>query len=353
MSRQPRGIDVGTPHRQRAVLGGQRRRGHVAGQQAHRGEPAVVRQLGQGGGQGHPGGEPHRRLHRAGHDHRQAAGRGDPQRRPHPAERLRLEHDDVRCAGRANRHRVLGTPDRLVGGQRHVHQAAQLGQLRQGGAGLFGVFEAEPAQGPQHPGRVLNVPAAVRVDPDPPGRADRVTHRLHPGQVVRIGLATLGHLDLRGPAARPGDDLVRLVRAYGGHGHVHADAVAHRRRPAGAGRLQRAGQPAGALARPVLGERRELAPARGAVDQRALTHGDAAEPGGHRDGERPDRRQQRGKLVGPGGPGRLPVDHSAVSLACPSVLARGDDPVPPAIAGPGTTPEPPAMPDLTGLTLRP
>ena len=34
--------------------------------------------------------------------------------------------------GRADRQRVLGPADGLVGGQRHVHPAAQLGQLRQG-----------------------------------------------------------------------------------------------------------------------------------------------------------------------------------------------------------------------------
>ena len=131
----------------------------------------------------------------------------------------------------------------------------------------------------------------------PPGPI-AVTDRLDPGDVVGCRLARLGDLDLRGPAARPGDDRVRLLGADGGDGYVHRDGVAHGRRPAVNGRLQRAREPARALARTVLGERRELSPPRRAVQQRTLPQRGAAELHRHRDRERPQRGQQVGDELG-------------------------------------------------------
>ena len=54
---------------------------------------------------------------------------------------------------------------------------------------------------------------AVGVHPDPPVRAERVPHRLDPREVLALGLAGLGDLHLRGPAAvrRPDDVRRRLL----------------------------------------------------------------------------------------------------------------------------------------------
>ena len=210
----------------------------------------------------------------------------------HPAQRLRLEHHDVGRARGPHRERVLGPADRLVGGDRDIHPLAQLGQLVQGRARLLGVLEPEPGQLAQHPGGGVHVPPAVGVHPDPAAGAQRVAHRLHPGEVVGVGLAALGDLDLGGPAAGAGHDAVRLLRPDRGHGHVDRHLVTDRRGPAVPGGLQRAGQPAGAFARPVLGERGELRPPGGALDQRALADRDAAEAGAHRDRERAQPRQR-------------------------------------------------------------
>ncbi len=198
--------------------------------------PHAIRQLGQRGRERDAGRQPDRRFDGAGHDHRQPAGLGDLQRRPHAAERLRLQHDDVGRAGRAHRQRVLGPPDRLVGRQRHVHPAAQRGQLIQRRARLLGVLKVKPGERPQHPLGLVDVPAAVGVDADLAVRADRVPDGRDPGDVVRLRLAGLGDLDLRGPAAGSGDDGVRLLRSDRRHGHVHRNAgrgpaPASRRRP--------------------------------------------------------------------------------------------------------------------------
>ena len=87
---------------------------------------------------------------------------------PHPAQRLGLDHDDVGGAGSPHRERVLGPPDGLVGGHRHIDPAPQLGQLVQGGTGLLGVLEAEPVQLTQGAFGLADVPGGVGVDPDLP-----------------------------------------------------------------------------------------------------------------------------------------------------------------------------------------
>ena len=144
-------------------------------------------------------------------------------------------------------------------------------------------------QPPQHPRRGRHRPAAVGVDPDRARRAERVADRRDALDVLRLGLALLGHLDLRGPAAGRRDDLRAPVPADGGHRHVDRDRSRDRSGPGPRRRLDRAGQPPRRLARAVLGERGELPPPGRALDQRALPDGDAAEPRPHRDRERPQR----------------------------------------------------------------
>ena len=139
---------------------------------------------------------------------------------------------------------------------------------------------------------LIPAPGTVGAPPDPPARPDGVTHRLHPGRVRTGRLATLGDLHLGGAAAGRCHQRVRLLGPDRRHRHIHRDLAARRRRPAHRGCLQRAAEPAGALARAVLGERRELAPAGRSFDQRALPHRDATEAGLHRDRERPEPGQQ-------------------------------------------------------------
>ena len=179
--------------------------------------------------------------------------------------------------------RILGAADRLVGGQQHSRLPAQLGQLGQRRAGLLGVLQAEPVQLGQHAGGVRHVPAPVDVDPDPAAGAERVPHRFHPVDVVGAGLARSATLTLA--VRQPEAATMRCACSGPTAGTVTLTGTWSRRRrgPAVPGRLQRAGQPAGALPRPVLGERGELAPSGRALDQRALADRDAAELGAHRD----------------------------------------------------------------------
>ena len=141
-----------------------------------------------------------------------------------------------------------------------------------------------------HPDGGVDVPAAVGVDPHLAARPERVADGLDPRQVVGLGLAGLGDLDLGGAAAGRGpDDVGRGLRPDRRHGDVDR----HRRRAAG--RASRRRRPRGRRRSHgthsrgvVVPERRPLAPAGGAAQQHALADVDAAEPGAHR--QRPDDR---------------------------------------------------------------
>ena len=172
-------------------------------------EPARVRQLGQRGGQRDPGRQADGGLDRAGHDDRQPDPLGDLEGGAHPAERRHLEHGDVGGVERDDPVGVLGPPDRLVRGDRHRAPGPgqpdpQRGQVLDGRARLLDVLEVEAVERPDGAFRRVEVPAAVRVDPEPAGGTERVAHRLAAGQVVGEGLAPLGDLDLgRAGSPRP------------------------------------------------------------------------------------------------------------------------------------------------------
>ena len=198
----------------------------VVGEQRDRGQAAGERQLREGGGQRHPGGDADRALQRRGDDAGQAVRLGDAQRGPHPTQRLHLEDDDVAGLAQVDRERVGRAAHALVDGDPDVDPPAQRGQLGQRGARLLDVLQ--PHGGVQRADagdRGVHVPGRVGVDPDRARRPEGVAHRLHAGEVVGLGLPRLGHLHLGRAAAGRGDDGVRPLGVHRRHRDVHRDGV--------------------------------------------------------------------------------------------------------------------------------
>ena len=256
----------------------------------------------------------------------------------HPAERLDLDDDDVGRVEAGDAQRVVGGPDRLVGGQRDADAAAHLAQLLERRAGLLDVLEAaggrvEPRDG-QHRGR--DVPRGVRVDPDAAGRAERVADRGDAFDVGRQVLAGLGDLDLRGraPAARrrgrapvaastAGTVVLTGTRSRTGGGERVASRPPGRRR---ATATRRRGRSRGtARTRPTR---------RGRAAARPSRRDHAAEPQPHRDRER--RAARRGpagrpsRHVSRAGHDSSAAVSSTAKTSCPlgGVLERLDQPRP-------------------------
>ncbi len=130
---------------------------HVVGEELDGGEPAGVGQLGEGRGEGDPGGDPDAGLQRAADHDREADVLGDPQARADPAERLHLEHRDVGRVELPDPVGVGGPPDRLVGGDRDRDPAPHLGELLDG---RRTAARRTPALRP--PGRAAAPPAPPR-----------------------------------------------------------------------------------------------------------------------------------------------------------------------------------------------
>ena len=186
------GDGYGGAHRQSSVDGDQRIVDQVVGQQPYGVQPARVRELGQRRRQRHPGGDPHRGLQGARHDHRQPDLGGDLQAGPYAAERLHLEHGDVGRAPAGHQVGVVGAADRLVGRDRDVHAGPGQGdpegdELVDGPARLLGVLQPVAGQPPQRVGRLPHVPGTVGVDPDPTVRTERVPDGGDPVEVVGSG----------------------------------------------------------------------------------------------------------------------------------------------------------------------
>ena len=182
---RPAGRAPGRTHRQRAVDRQQRRAGDVVGEQRDGGQPAGERQLGQRRGQRDPGGDADRALQRRGDDARQAVRLGHPQRRPHAAQRLHLEDDDVARLAQVDPQRVGRAPDHLVGGDPDVDPAAQRGQLLERRRTAARRTPGPTRSSSRDAGdRGVDVPGGVGVDADRAGRAQGVAHRLDPREVV-------------------------------------------------------------------------------------------------------------------------------------------------------------------------
>ena len=172
--------------------------------------------------------------------------------------------------------RVVGLTDAFIGGDRHVDETTQLGQFGHRRAGLFEVLQG-PVGGQRSCRRhgLCDAPTAVCVHSH---RRHVCAHGVDAGHVVGQRLARLGDLHLGGARARKaGQHLGDVGRGDCRHGRVDRDAVAARRRRRDVRRLDARRQPRGGLGRFVLEESTELAPTRGAVDERQLANRDAAE----------------------------------------------------------------------------
>ena len=172
-------------------------------------------------------------------------------------------------------------------------------EFGQGRAGLLRVLQAVPAELAEHALRLIDVPRAIGVHADLPVRAERVADRRDASDVLFGAWPRSATFTFAVAASGGGGHGVGALGPDGGNDRVHRYPITHRRRPPGSRRLDRAGQPAGALLRAVLGEGRELGPASRPADQSALADGDAAEGGAHRDRE---GAQPRDQAPGPGWP---------------------------------------------------
>ena len=174
------------------------------------------------------------------------------ERRADAAERLHLEHDDVRRTGRrgpAAGPRPSGSTHRRPAGRR------QAGAARPSPQGSRTAAPRTPARTPassRSTACLADVPAAIGVNPDRAIRTERVAHRLDPLDVGGAGWPGSATFTFAVRQPDAGHDLpARSARRR--HGHVDRDPVPDRRRPRRRGGLERAGEPPRALVRPVLG----------------------------------------------------------------------------------------------------
>ena len=197
----------------------------------------------------------------------------------HSTQRSDLEDGDVGGPPVDDLQRVGRQPDRLVRGDGHVDGAAQIGQVVDGGAGLLGVLQ--PSGGPVHPWEVLagglQVPGAVDVDAHLPGAPQSRADGLEPLEVGGAPLRAAGDLDLGGSGSAGAYRLGGLLGTDLRDCHVNRDGLAVTGQDGVAqGLRQPGGEPWRTGLRPVVPERRDLAPAAGAVEQDAVASGDAA-----------------------------------------------------------------------------
>ena len=244
-----------------------------------------------------PGGQTHRGLERGGDYCRQAACLDDGPRGGHSAEGLDLDDDHLGSTEFSHAHRILGLPDRLVGGE-HDRQTARIKvltqsrQLLDSGDRLFEVLEAEARElsaGTQGIGAgiaSIRIEAQRRVGKQP-------AEFLQPLAIRSQGVdPVLGDLRLDGAdPAIAGEDRLDFAGGTGRQSRIDGDGP-HRcvwRGRAQQGRtgaetreLEGRPQPPRGLGRAVFEERRELRPSGRAFEHDDLPLGDPAETRDHR-----------------------------------------------------------------------
>ena len=163
---------------------------------------------------------------------------------------------------------VVDRADGLVGGDGYVDATSEPGEVVEGGDGLLDELEVEPCEPPDHRLGRVEVPGGVGVDAHRDVGTDRVAHRRNEVEVVaRLGPPNL-HLHCGKAGQSAGIDRATVHQRVDGH------RVAHRRRPAVTRGLL-GGAPRRAVPARVARERRRLAPARRADDERHLPIPDA------------------------------------------------------------------------------
>ena len=118
--------------------------GDVLEKQPAGAQPAGVAELGQRRRGRQPGGDPDRRIKRAGNHDRDVDLRGDAKQCRNPAQRSDFQHSDIGGASTHHGQRVVGFADAFIGCDRHVwhvRASAQLGEFGDGGTGLFEVLQ--------------------------------------------------------------------------------------------------------------------------------------------------------------------------------------------------------------------
>ncbi|CKU75302.1 Uncharacterised protein [Mycobacterium tuberculosis] len=248
-------------------------------------------ELRQGRGGGQAGGDSDGGIERAGDHHRNGDPRRDIKQRRNTAQRGDLQHRDIGGLSADNGQRILGLADAFVGGDRHIHPPAQLGEFGDGGTGLFKVFQrAVGGQGGRRGHRLGDTPATVGVHPH---HGNQLPNRVDTLDVVGQALPRLGDLHLGRPGPRkPGQHLAHLGGGNGRHSGVNRNAVTSHRRRRTVGGLDRRRQPRARLRGLVLHERTEFAPTGRTLDQGHFTGGDAAETHSHRQGHHIQAVQQ-------------------------------------------------------------
>ena len=142
---------------------------------------------GAGEGRGHreAGGQADRGLQGAGDDHRDAGRQlGGAQGGGDAPDALGLDDQHVGGVQPAHLDDVLYAPDRHLGGDRHRAAAAERGQVVEAGDRVLDQLDLEAGEAGQRADRLVDVPGAVGVDPDPDAGADRLPHRPDPGLPV-------------------------------------------------------------------------------------------------------------------------------------------------------------------------
>ena len=152
-----------------------------------------------------------------------------------------------------------------------------INNLGDGGTRLLDVFEVELGQGVDRVLGLIDVPAAVRINPDASFCAEHCPHLSNPGNVIGQGLPDIGHLHLgRAAAGEAREHLGHLAWTDGRHCRIHQNAIPQWCRGSVPAEIDRSPQPGGGLRVVVFDERGELRPAVRPLEHECFTGVDSA-----------------------------------------------------------------------------